>query len=484
MQAGDVNFIPFLNAIKKELASRLHPDSDKAMARQIAMCTHRILARLVAMETTVPELRRLAVRQYRELQGEFATALAATDEGRRIAAQLCEQLEAASTYAVIEPVIQRAVRQLMQNPQAAALRLLRNIAEIESGISLKTQEAFARELVPQQQGEAPGDVLAGGKKEALERFLREKLGEDATVNIAGARAIPGGFSKQTLFVDLQNAAVLPSQLVIRLDQAASVVGTTVADEFHIIQTLFAAGVPVPQPFALEVDTSILGGAFLVVSRIEGEILGDPLDVAKPSREFALSLARTLAAMHRIAPETFDRRLSGATLSTRQRMLDDIESFQKRWDSSGISSIALQIGFSWLRANMHLADGARSLIHKDVGCHNVLVKDNQVAALLDWETAAIGNPAQDMGYLYHTITQMMDWHEFLGEYVAAGGRQLAADQIDFYSLWRTVWFLALLTEVRSGFLSGAAPDIQFAYAGEYLFQRVERQLHEALLRVAV
>lgn len=476
--------IPYLNAIKKELVSRLHPDSDKAMARQISVCTHRILARLITVDTVVPAFRENALLSYKALHTDFTETLGHTDEGRKLASELVRQFENQLDYSAVEPTIQRAVDLLIQNSNPASKLLVKKISEIENTISLQTDAAFAKEAAQQETDNIPGAVLSKQKIEALEKFLREKLGESDTVKVVDVKAVPGGYSKQTLFVDIENNSVLPAQFVIRLDQIESVIGTTVADEFNIIQVMFAAGVPVPRPFALEVDKTILGGAFLVVSRIEGAILGDPLDVAQPNREFALDLAKTLAKMHRVPWQTFGTAISGALISTRQRMQEDIASFQQRWDNSRIPSIALQIGFSWLRANMHLAEGERTLVHKDVGCHNLLVKDNRIMGVLDWETAAIGSSVQDLGYLRHTVTQIMDWDEFVNAYVAAGGFAVTPAQVDFYALWRAVWFLALLTEVKAGFIAGVAPDIQFAYAGEYFFQRVERQLNDMIMRVVV
>jgi aminoglycoside phosphotransferase (APT) family kinase protein len=127
--------------------------------------------------------------------------------------------------------------------------------------------------------------------------------------------------------------------------------------------------------------------------------------------------------------------------------------------------------------MEFAEGRRSIVHRDVGCHNMLGKDGRLAALLDWETAVVGNPAQDLGYAYHTIVQMMPWEEFLAEYEKAGGIIPRPAEIDYYRLWRAVWIMGFQLLARSYFLSGLTTEMILAYASQYWYQRSEHTLHE-------
>ena len=100
-------------------------------------------------------------------------------------------------------------------------------------------------------------------------------------------------------------------------------------------------------------------------------------------------------------------------------------------------------------------------------------------LLDWETAVVGNPAQDLAYAYHTVIQVMPWDEFLGEYVRAGGGMPHQQEIDFYRVWRAVWLVGFQLLARSYFLSGMTNEMILAYASQYWYQRCEQNLHEVV-----
>lgn len=143
---------------------------------------------------------------------------------------------------------------------------------------------------------------------------------------------------------------------------------------------------------------------------------------------------------------------------------------------------MQQGIDWLRGHLTLADGRRAITHRDVGCHNMLGKDGRLAAILDWETAVIGNPAQDLGYAYHTIVQMLPWEEFLAEYARAGGNVPSAAEIDFYRLWRSVWIMGFMLLSRSYFESGMSTETVAAYAARYWYQRSEITVHEMINHV--
>ncbi|MGF5988504.1 phosphotransferase family protein, partial [Klebsiella pneumoniae] len=78
-----------------------------------------------------------------------------------------------------------------------------------------------------------------------------------------------------------------------------------AQEFALLQTVFNAGVTVPQPLCLCTDTSVFGRPFFVMCRIGGTAAGHVLvknTTYAPDRvELANRLGRELARIHSIRP---------------------------------------------------------------------------------------------------------------------------------------------------------------------------------------
>jgi aminoglycoside phosphotransferase (APT) family kinase protein len=184
-------------------------------------------------------------------------------------------------------------------------------------------------------------------------------------------------------------------------------------------------------------------------------------------------------MHGIPAERFGDKVRGADTSTVERVQGDIAAMDAIWRNSGQPSAALELAFGWLKRHLQFADGRRTLNHCDLGCHNMLVKDGVLTALLDWETAVIGNPAYDLAYVYPVVVQMTAWEDFLAAYAQAGGVIPSAAELDFYRVWTTLVKLCRLFIARSFFYSGMSSSVVFAFAIQHLYQQIEHDLYQVL-----
>jgi aminoglycoside phosphotransferase (APT) family kinase protein len=375
--------------------------------------------------------------------------------------------------------LQRTVTVLLANPSNDGKKILRQISallvEMQSRLH---QAALDQELEPDDKDSRIEPPLSESQKMALQVWLRNKFTEP-TLEIGSIKAITGGGSKKTLIVALHNAHHLPNTVVIRADQASGVVESTVSDEYQLIEKLYAEGLPVPQPFASETDASIIGAPFVVVSCIEGRNIGDHVDVYEPSRSFGIGLARAMGKMHRIPSEQFGDKIVGSKTTTLERVHQDIASFETVWRNSGHPSIALEMGYAWLKQHLQFSEGRRALNHCDLACHNMLAKDGELIAILDWETTIIGNPAHDLAYAYVQVVQCMPWEDFLAEYEKAGGTIPSAAEFDFYRLWTACWRMSFLFIAQSFFHSGMSSSVVLAYGAQHLYQRINHDLHKVL-----
>ena len=266
--------------------------------------------------------------------------------------------------------------------------------------------------------------------------------------------------------------------MLRIDLARGVVGSTVVDEFHLIELVHEAGLPVPKPYLLETDTRVLGNPFIVVSKIEGRNIGDWFEVTEPSRDFAAGLAHALAKLHQIPVER-GARLPGANMSNEEIVARDIRYFEEFWRASGEVSIAHEQGVAWLKQHMHYATDRRAIIHRDAGCHNMLGLDGKLSALLDWETAQIGNPVFDLMYGRFSVEQMMPWGEYLDEYEKAGGVRPSKREEVFFRLLVGL-FSAHFTIVARKFIeAGISNGLALGYAAQRVHLHYQRELHEAV-----
>jgi Phosphotransferase enzyme family len=306
----------YLTIVKDELGSRLKPALEAGQLQQIAMCGQFILSNLVTRTNALPALRVVAMDEIAELIASLKPVLNQGDGQQRLAA-LEASLQGARDFQQVEAALQQVSKSLTEKQgDAMATKLNKQIVGVETRLHSGFLKAYQEEIARSSVSTDSKDVLSVQQVAQLTQWMRERFPGNETLEISGLKAIPGGFSKHTIFVFLKNAKTLPGTVVVRLDWSASVVGTTVANEFRIIETLFKAGVKVPQPYALEASGKVLGGPFLLLSKAEGSNPGDSFDVPNGSKAFAQDLARTLAKMHTVPVESFGDAVAGAKETTR------------------------------------------------------------------------------------------------------------------------------------------------------------------------
>ena len=169
-------------------------------------------------------------------------------------------------------------------------------------------------------------------------------------------------------------------------------------EFRILDALKGSDVPHPATIALCEDHDVLGCTFFLMERVDGINPAPPLPVSFDESDqpgVAFAMVDALAALH-----DFDWR--GRGLSD----LGKPEGFHERQVSRWTSQLASYEGrelpgldrvTQFLSAN--LPDSFEpSLMHGDFHMFNALIAaepPGRVTAILDWETATIGDPLLDL-----------------------------------------------------------------------------------------
>lgn len=170
-------------------------------------------------------------------------------------------------------------------------------------------------------------------------------------------------------------------------------------EFRILSALESTDVPHPRPIALCEDLEVLGCVFYLMEEVDGIVPHEPLpeaftDDADYRQELAFALVAALAALHNVAwrqagladfgkPEGFHERQVS-------RWKSQLESYQGR-DLPDLATTG-----SWLKAKMPPSWTA-GIMHGDYHMFNVLIHPEppaKVVAIVDWETATIGDPLLD------------------------------------------------------------------------------------------
>jgi len=317
----------------------------------------------------------------------------------------------------------------------------------------------------------------------LTEYLRAHLPDAPALEVTGLRALSGGGSKITMFVTLAGHPAI-TEAVLRQDMLTGVVdtqrgATRVADEYPVLREVHAAGLPVAEPLWLEPERTALGPSFMLTRRVKGIAPGswrgfqDPKD---PSVVAAVKhLAEVLGQLHSLAPESL-LPPGERVVATEDYMQREIEYRWAKWQQNAVEpSPLVECAFARLRRECRQGLGRPVLVHGDVLPHNLLIDEGRVTALLDWEFAHIGDPAEDLAYLQPAVPAVLPWRDFMELYLAAGGQPVDDRRLAIFGLYGLVRNCSFLASASRLHVSGKTEDFTKDAIGYVFLPAVEAQI---------
>jgi aminoglycoside phosphotransferase (APT) family kinase protein len=237
----------------------------------------------------------------------------------------------------------------------------------------------------------------------LESFLAEATG--SRVRVTAARQLTGGASRDTWAIEVEvatGAEAGKQSLVLRRDMGGNIQdeALTREQEFRMLQAAYAAGVLVPRPRWLCIDQEVLGVPFFIMDRLQGESVGrrivrDPvLEIART--RLPAQMAQQLALIHGIdagaAKLDFlpgvEAGLSPAKTALRRTTA-------QLW-ALDEPHPALELASRWLEARAPACEQPL-LLHGDFRIGNLMVGQDGLRGVFDWEFAHIGDPHADLAW---------------------------------------------------------------------------------------
>ena len=223
----------------------------------------------------------------------------------------------------------------------------------------------------------------------------------------------------------------------------NILGLSLVDEAHIIQLAAQTGVPVPHIYTVLETSHPLGESF-VMAFIPGESIPQQwlnADAFSSARKgLAYECGAALAQTHTVDCSQLPQSIKPLTLARR------FDGIQRRLQIFGDVSPAMQFGLNWLIDHAP-EDVPCVLLHGDFRTGNLLVNEQGLSGILDWELAHQGPPAEDLGYLCAHVWRFGNIEKPVGgfgEYadLLAGYRSIAGWAPDLESLKYWEIFAAL------------------------------------------
>lgn len=322
----------------------------------------------------------------------------------------------------------------------------------------------------------PDDIAA-----RLTPFLERETG--GPVRVANVRTMTGGATREawSLDVTVQDAGA-PRELglVLLLFRPGGQRAFSARDEFRLLGATRAAGAPVPKP--MFVGEEALGRPFYMMERLSGETIGRRLvreeRFAEARRVLPVQLAEALAAIHRVPLDGRDgsdpldflpRPESGKPV-----VASELERLEEMYRQITVEPHpAFEIAFRWLAERQPTSTDV-ALVHGDFRIGNVMVGEEGLRAVLDWELAHAGDPFEDLGWLcvrswrfgvdHLPMGGVARREELFDAYARASGRPVDPAVVRFWEVYGNLrWGVFTLVQVRS-FLEGLSQSVELASIG--------------------
>jgi aminoglycoside phosphotransferase (APT) family kinase protein len=255
-------------------------------------------------------------------------------------------------------------------------------------------------------------------------------------------------------------------------------------EFRIISALEPTGFPVPKPYALCTDDSVIGATFYVMEFVDGIIAVDPNEVGAKfneddRRKIGEELVDVLVRLHSFHPEEIGLkdfgRPSGYLERQVRRFSEQLETIRYR-ETDELDDLAK-------RLQAAIPEERRlGIVHGDYRLDNAILNDEgHMIAVLDWEMCTLGDSLADMGLLQMYwgnptssqlnigATSVMSlpgfptWEEAAARYEEKSGADLSG--LDFYTVLAHFKLGVILENMYKRFLDGGTVGAGFEMIGQ-------------------
>ncbi len=289
--------------------------------------------------------------------------------------------------------------------------------------------------------------------------------------------LSGGASKETWSLDLALADGTSLPLIVRraLPPAGGLgsSGTGLAGEAALIRLAHSAGAPVPMllgRFAPDEGSDPELGEALVMERVDGEtlprrILRDArFDAVRP--RLATECGTILARLHAIAFDTLPP-------LRRAPPRDELAHYEAQVRTQRVPRPVVELALRWLHDHLP-PDTPLTLVHGDFRHGNLLIGEDRIRAVLDWELAHAGDPMEDLGWLcvaswrfgalsmpvggFGTREQLFEAYE------AAGGVRVDPRRVHWWETMGTLKWCVMCGHMLAAFRDGADRSVERAAIG--------------------
>ena len=238
-------------------------------------------------------------------------------------------------------------------------------------------------------------------------------------------------------------------------------------EAKLFQLAAENDIPAPRVvYVLDVQDG-MGSGFLM-EWLEGETLGQRIvrseALADIRPQLAYECGEILGRIH--ALDWQSAKLSGELPVVEPETLVD-----ETWESYRELGVPVpMIDYAWRWLKDHLPENPRSvLVHSDFRNGNLMIDQNGIKAVLDWELAHVGDPVRDLGWLC-----VNSWRfgiaelpvggfghidDLLAGYQQSSGITVSREHLEFWQVFGSFWWAGGTLQMVNAWRTGDVPSLE-------------------------
>ena len=232
----------------------------------------------------------------------------------------------------------------------------------------------------------------------------------------------------------------------------------------VIQEVSKTAVPVPHVYYILDQDDGLGSGF-VMQRVSGETIARKIlrddAFANVRPKLARRCGEILAGIHQTSRAGLPLLRESSTQLEREHYLREFISY-------GIARPIFELAFRWLEDNM-LPTSAPTLVHGDFRNGNLIVGQDDVNAVLDWELAHLGDPMEDLGWfcvnswrfgnIDHPAGGFGSREELFAGYESVSGHKVNPHRVHYWEVLGTLKWGLMCEGMGLAFASGIDRSVE-------------------------
>jgi aminoglycoside phosphotransferase (APT) family kinase protein len=312
-------------------------------------------------------------------------------------------------------------------------------------------------------------------------YLQGKLPRAEDLRLSQFTQTAGGWSHEiyTFHAHWREAGhELTRGLCLRKDPGIGLLRdlSSLEQQYRVLRALEPTPVPSPKAYWYEADPTLLGGPFFVMEKVEGEV---PNPWSRAGKQYyaeaaargrlPTSFVEALATLHTLDWRAARLDFLGVPGPGREFALREVAKWEYLIEQSlRKPEPVLTEVLMWLKANAP-ATPRMAFVHGAYRTGNLIVKDDAIAAIIDWELPVIGDPMYDVAYVLSDLNRegspllscVVDRDFFLDGYQRLTGFAVDLPACRYYEILYMMRSTAFWLSASGLFAEGKNRDLRLA-----------------------